>query len=467
MIKLGQTPTPIEYVNTLLDYANYKSDIVGKKVLENSCGDGNILVEIVRRYILDGRRKKLSDEEIRKGMLNDIVGYDVDSKAISTAVYRLNSLCFDLNIQPIHWNIKQMDYLKQDLYEYDFIIGNPPYVTYHDLSFEQRLYLKDKYQSCKNGRFDYSYAFIEKSINALSKNGTLSYIVPFSIFRNKYAEVLRKMLLPKLELIIDYSGRDVFPNRTIGVAIIVCRQYVSDNLSFIKPEVNTDAIIEKKHLIDRWIFEDDRTLSSNRKFGDYFDIFNSVATLRNSVYLLKEYHIEGQFTVVGDYRIENQLVYNAVSPRSIKSKKRYKIIFPYYIGKNGVSVIPENELKCKFSCCYEYFIKNKIELEKRKISPNVYWYEYGRSQALTSILKEKLIIPMIISGKAVTHFSKKNEVPYAGYYIVAKTDMLSLDDAARFIESNEFWEYVKMVGTPTTKGSYRVSVVDIMEYSLP
>ena len=45
--------------------------------------------------------------------------------------------------------------------------------------------------------------------------------------------------------------------------------------------------------------------------------------------------------------------------------------------------------------------------------------------------------------------------------------MLSLDDAARFIESNEFWEYVKMVGTPTTKGSYRVSVVDIMEYSLP
>lgn len=59
MIKLGQTPTPIEYVNTLLDYANYKSDIVGKKVLENSCGEGNILVEIVRRYILDGRRKKM------------------------------------------------------------------------------------------------------------------------------------------------------------------------------------------------------------------------------------------------------------------------------------------------------------------------------------------------------------------------------------------------------------------------
>ena len=49
MVKLGQVPTPDKYVQTLLDSAGYISNIAGKKVLENSCGEGNVLIEIVRR----------------------------------------------------------------------------------------------------------------------------------------------------------------------------------------------------------------------------------------------------------------------------------------------------------------------------------------------------------------------------------------------------------------------------------
>ena len=36
--------TPIEYVKELLDVIGYKDQLYGKSILENSCGDGKIMI---------------------------------------------------------------------------------------------------------------------------------------------------------------------------------------------------------------------------------------------------------------------------------------------------------------------------------------------------------------------------------------------------------------------------------------
>ena len=41
-----QIPTPQAYVRQMLDYIDYSEDLYGKRVLENSCGEGNILLEV-------------------------------------------------------------------------------------------------------------------------------------------------------------------------------------------------------------------------------------------------------------------------------------------------------------------------------------------------------------------------------------------------------------------------------------
>lgn len=64
--------TPAEYVIKMLDYIGYKHNLYGEKVLENSCGEGNILVEIVRRYIQDANLNERTDKEIIEGLQNDI-----------------------------------------------------------------------------------------------------------------------------------------------------------------------------------------------------------------------------------------------------------------------------------------------------------------------------------------------------------------------------------------------------------
>ena len=56
---------PLQYVKILLDDVCYRGQLYGKRVLENSCGDGNILEEIIVRYIESAKREKRSSDEIR------------------------------------------------------------------------------------------------------------------------------------------------------------------------------------------------------------------------------------------------------------------------------------------------------------------------------------------------------------------------------------------------------------------
>ena len=56
--------TPEQYVEDMLDRIGYVKNLTGKTVLENSCGQGNILVLIVRRYIKDAKMQGLSNEHI-------------------------------------------------------------------------------------------------------------------------------------------------------------------------------------------------------------------------------------------------------------------------------------------------------------------------------------------------------------------------------------------------------------------
>ena len=60
-----QIPTPLQYVKILLDDVCYRGQLYGKRVLENSCGDGNILEEIIVTLRV---QKERSVRQMRYGM---------------------------------------------------------------------------------------------------------------------------------------------------------------------------------------------------------------------------------------------------------------------------------------------------------------------------------------------------------------------------------------------------------------
>jgi adenine-specific DNA-methyltransferase len=458
-----QIPTPSKYIKAMLDEAGYLTDLSGKRVLENSCGKGNVLVEIVQRYISDCKEKGLSTKQIQQGLRQDIVGYEVDQTCVEACIEKLNAILINENIGSINWNINTADYLCSVSEKFDYIIGNPPYITYHNLTDDERIYLKQNFMSCHKGRFDYYYAFVEKSYYSLKSGGTMVYLVPFSIFRNKFAGILRSMIKDDVVSVLDYSGIQVFEGVTTSSAIIhIQKDSNQKTLQYIKNTSKKTVQITKDILLDKWFFG---TNTGDKRFGDFYSIHNSVATLCNDAFLITHYNDLDGYIETGGHRIEKEILRPAVSTKSCKyHKQQAVIIFPYKSEKNGYKRYSEKELQQVFPGAYAYISSFFDRLQKRKINCGVRWFEYGRTQALKEVQGEKLIIPMVITSKVTAFLAEDSSIPYAGYFIKPKSEC-SLQFAKQLLEGHRFYEYVKEKGTPTTKTSYRISVKEIEDFT--
>lgn len=459
-----QIPTPKQYVQSMLDKAGYQEHLYGKAILENSCGSGNILTEVVRRYIMDCKIHNFSDERIKIGLERDIFAYEIDKETAGICKKNLNILAEEFGLIDIKWNIYNTDYLTTPIKYYDYIIGNPPYITYQNLVPKTREYLKNNFSTCSKGRFDYCYAFIEKSIQSLKKNGVFVYLVPFSIFRNRFAQIVRDKIKADLVSICDYSGEKVFPGVTASVAIIhLIKDSRQEYVDYFVQSLEKNVEIEKSKLNGKWFFS---KIQKGLRFGDYFKVQNSVATLCNEAFLLTNYVENDNYYIVGKNKIEKQIVYEAVSVKSCKKEGVDKIIFPYKLLENGYERLDEMEIYKLYPGAMKYLKIYKEKLEKRKVNDGVHWFEYGRTQALEEVYGYKLIMPMVITTKVTAYEAKPDAIPYAGYFIKTRENaQYNLQFAKKLLESNQFYEYVKKVGTPTTATSYRVSVKEIENFN--
>lgn len=178
--------TPDDIVETMLDHVGYIDSLYGKTILENSCGNGQFLKGIVKRYINDCKRKGLSRTKIKNGLGRDIFGIELDPSLYRECIQTLNSITDSFGLKRVCWQIKQADALREPYsLTFDFVVGNPPYVSYWDLEKSEREYIEGKYTTCQYGAWDYSYAFLQDGFNHLNSAGKMAYIIPNSIFKER------------------------------------------------------------------------------------------------------------------------------------------------------------------------------------------------------------------------------------------------------------------------------------------
>lgn len=469
MNKKCQVFTPKDYVKKLLDSVGYVNNLYGKKILENSCGNGNILIEVVQRYINNSREHNKTNLEIERGLEEDIFGVEIDSEQYVDCLNNLNELLNKNGLKLINWNIINEDYLKWNTEKkFDFIIGNPPYISYTEIKKNELSYLKTNFKSCKKGKFDYCYAFIEKSITNLSENGKMSYLIPSSIFKTVFGFNLRELIKPFIKKIIDYSQKKIFNKALIKSAIIILDKSATmkDEINYIEEYSNKNSYLLKEKLSNKWAFS--KIKVGNYRFGDYFKVSHVVATLLNNVYILKEedYIETSDFYIYKNkYRIEKKIVYDTASPRSLRYKNIEKIIFPYSYINNKLIRYEENEFKINFPGGFKYLNDNKSKLINRKSDKSAKWFEYGRSQALQNIYKEKLLISTIVTEKIRVYKLSKNCIPYTGVSIILKNNnKFLLKKAKEILESKSFFEYVLTIGIPISGNSVRITSKDIENY---
>ena len=190
--KTGQVFTPDYVIDMILDTVGYVGpDIINKKIMEPSFGDGRILYKIIDRLISACEKEGMDGYKTALVISNNIYGIELDTalyhKVITEiSAYLENKLGYFKDI-----NLYCCDTLKcyKDFNDFDFVVGNPPYVNIHNV--KEREVLREFYFT-KNGMSDTYLAFFQAGLNMLSDSGKLCFITPSAWMFNKSGENMRK-----------------------------------------------------------------------------------------------------------------------------------------------------------------------------------------------------------------------------------------------------------------------------------
>lgn len=115
--------TPSRIVVEMLDLINYNDDILDKYMLDNSCGNGNLLIEVVKRYISKALNSGKTKEQISKDLSTYIVGIEIERELVEECKKRLTGIAKDYGINNTDWKIICEDGLSSNFEtKFDFIV---------------------------------------------------------------------------------------------------------------------------------------------------------------------------------------------------------------------------------------------------------------------------------------------------------------------------------------------------------
>ncbi len=106
--------------------------------------------------------------------------------------------------------VVERDFLTERLPTFDYVIGNPPYVSITGLSADERATYRDRYVTAR-GRFDLYILFFERALRLLSPGGTLVFITPEKYLYVETAAPLRDILSKAGVRELDFVDDETFP----------------------------------------------------------------------------------------------------------------------------------------------------------------------------------------------------------------------------------------------------------------
>lgn len=108
-----------------------------------------------------------------------------------------------------HIEIRKMDFLAQPIESFDFVIGNPPYVSILGLCEDEKREYRAAYETA-HGRFDLYLLFFERALKSLKPDGRMVFITPEKFLYVATAAPLRRLLSRFQVEEIDLVDEQVF-----------------------------------------------------------------------------------------------------------------------------------------------------------------------------------------------------------------------------------------------------------------
>ncbi|MCE2674678.1 MAG: Eco57I restriction-modification methylase domain-containing protein, partial [Microcystis sp. 53598_E5] len=102
---------------------------------------------------------------------------------------------------------------------FDVVIGNPPYISIEDITWDQRRFYETIYQTA-TGRFDLYSLFIEKAMQIKQPTGVFTYIIPGKFLNNKQFVTARKIVCDNHGVTVVKIDEKVFEDAQVNSVIV-------------------------------------------------------------------------------------------------------------------------------------------------------------------------------------------------------------------------------------------------------
>jgi len=299
--QLGSFYTPPDIVNFLLDFTGFTTDNRrlrqrNKPVVDPACGSGTFLLEFFKRYIeaekLAGR--DLGSSDTVKRIVSDINeklrGLDIDPFAVQLAqsnllihlirerrdstdesvvstntedhlelpefpVYETDSLLTinDESLNPDRFyrarekdpeHLNQIIHAKQD--DYSLVMGNPPYIRYHNQTDITTQY-QDLHDAFGDNGPDIYVGFVEQALDWVEKGGQVAFVVSDRILVNRPSQRIRQYMLDnaKIDLIVDLTRSKIFGFDVNVFPLLIVMTKTDDEEERLNNEIDVAKVFVK------------------------------------------------------------------------------------------------------------------------------------------------------------------------------------------------------------------------------
>lgn len=458
---IGQIFTPQYIVEEMLDYIGYiGTNVLGKHIIDNSCGDGAFLKCVVSRYCLEALKQGKTLDLIKNELEKYIHGIDNDEQAFIQCKQNLNQIALSFGISDIKWDLYNQSSLSMKSFDgkMDYVVGNPPYVRVHNLdnTYEE----VKQYRFANGGMTDLYLAFFELGFNMLNETGQLCYITPSSWLNSVAALNLRQYILRERNLVslTDLEHFQAFDNATTYTLISLFAKgnknkyfdYYIFNGQKHKREFVDNVSVEDCYINSYFYLADKKQLQLVRDIKTkpskkYVSVKNGFATLADDVFIGEE------------------IPSSNITIKVLKAStgKWYKCLFPY--DRKGKLLPPEIALSSP--SVKEHFALHKQDLLKgKKDYPN--YYEYGRTQAIQDVWKDKIAINALIRTESDLKIEivKEGQGVYSGLYIINNDVIIPFEDIIGFLTTKDFAKYVSLLKKYKSGGYYTYNSKDVEQY---
>ncbi|HOI95552.1 MAG TPA: Eco57I restriction-modification methylase domain-containing protein [Syntrophobacter fumaroxidans] len=225
----GAIFTRTEVVDFILDLVGYTADqpLYEKQLLEPSCGAGDFLLQVVDRLLASWR-----NSNHQTVVVDDLAGalraVELHRETFATTRLKVIERIKREGVATQYataladiWLVQGDFLLEPPKGQFDFVVGNPPYVRQEMIPAALLAEYRNRYRTMYD-RADLYIPFIERSLLMLSEGGSLGFICADRWMKNRYGGPLRALVAKSfhLKVYVDMVDTPAFHKEVIAYPAI-------------------------------------------------------------------------------------------------------------------------------------------------------------------------------------------------------------------------------------------------------